>query len=123
MVMAAVVVVAIALAVEAVVLTVAVKSLVWAGEVIDTLGEVLGALTIAFGVPLVSPTLYVLTSFGVDLVLDANVEAYVVVMTVDFVMPEPSEGFRSCGAAIDCQLMAALDCAHVLQARMPSYHV
>ena len=97
--MVVVVVVAIALVVEAVVLTVAVKSLVWAGEVIDTLGEVLGAVTIAFGVPLVSPTLYsvdVLTSFGVDLLLDVNVKACVVVMTVDFVMPEPSEGFSSC---------------------------
>ena len=29
----------------------------------------------------------------------------------------------SCGAAFDCRPMAALDCAHVLQARMPSYHV
>ena len=56
--MTVVLVVAIALAVEAVVLTVAVKSLVWAGEVIDTLGKVFGAITIAFGVPLVSPTLY-----------------------------------------------------------------
>ena len=37
-----------------------------------------------------------LPDIGINVLLDANVEAYVVVMTVDFAMPEPSEGFSSC---------------------------
>ena len=133
------VVVKAAVVVEVVLLTAAVKSLVWAGEVIDTLGEVLvidvrvdvainvlGAVTIAFGFPLAVPILYsvdVLTSFGVNVLLDVNENAFVVVMTVTFAMPAPSEGFSSCWAAIDCQLMTALECARVLQARIASYHV
>ena len=91
--------------VETVVLTVAVKSVVWAGAVIDTLGELFGAVTIAFGVPLVSPTLY-----SGDVI-----DTLVIMLDIDV--------WFSCGAAFDCRPMAALDCAHVLQARMPSYHV
>ena len=64
----------------------------------------------------------VLPDIGVDVLVNVNVNSFVVVMTVKFAMPAPSEGF-SCGAAIDWWSMADLDCAHVLQARMPSYHV
>ena len=63
-----------------------------------------------------------LPDIGINVLLDVNANTFVVVMTVEFTLSAPSEGF-SCGAAIDCRPMAALDCTHVLQARMPSYHV
>ena len=156
--MTVVLVVAIALAVEAVVLTVAVKSLVWAGDAIDMLLEMydvradvminmVDAVAIVLGFAAsVSSSADMLSDVVFDLLVDAFADAraaiiigalpdidialllgvkenaFVVVVTLKFVMPAPSEGF-SCGAAIDCRSMAALDCAHVLQARMPSYHV
>ena len=62
----------------------------------------------------------VLTNIDVD--VNANVFTGVVSAFGVF-MPNPLEGFR-CWAALDCRLMAAaLDCASVLQAWMPSYHV
>ena len=154
-----VVVVATLAVVEVVVLTVAVKSLVWAGAVIGTLGEMVDidvradvlvvdavAITLGVSVPVSKKGVDMLSDVVNDLLMDAfagvratiifgivsaidvfvlvdvNINEFVVVITVEFVMPAPSEGF-SCGAAIDCRPMAALDCARVLQARMPSYHV
>ena len=63
-----------------------------------------------------------LPDIGINELLEVNENAFVVVMTVDFAMSTPSKGL-SFGAAIDCWPMALLDCAHLLQARMPSYHV
>ena len=64
----------------------------------------------------------IVSAIDVFVLVDVNINEFVVVITVEFVMPAPSEGF-SCGAAIDCRPMAALDCARALQARMPSYQV
>ena len=71
-------------------------------------------------------TTVVMVVFVVAMGMVALVEVVVVrvgAMTeVKFVMPEALTGL-SCWAAFDCLAMAGLDCARVLQAWMPSYHV
>ena len=78
----------------------------------------------------------IVSNMAVDLLMDAlrsmilgvriNIAVDVlfsgVITALEFAMPGPLAEFR-CWAASDCRPMAALDCASVLQARMPSYHV
>ena len=58
----------------------------------------------------------------VDVSVDVNANMLTGVMAVKFVLPELLEAFRCC-AAFACRLMAALNCARVLQAWRPAYHV
>ena len=106
--------------VEAVVVTVGLKDLVGAGEVVDTLVGVLAfnalikvvnavGFTLWFALPVLC-SVYVLSDGAIDLSMDT------------LVMTAPSEGF-GCGAAFDCRPMAALNCDPVLQAWMPPYQV
>ena len=80
--------------------------------------------------------LIIVSNMAVDLLMDAlrsiirgvliNIDVDVlfsgVITAFDFAMPGPLAEFR-CWTAFDCRPVAALDCASVLQARMPSYHV
>ena len=125
------------------VVAVAVKSLVWAGTVIDTLGDMLtinvradvvsysvdvlsgvvvGLLMDAFADVLAAITIAVLRGIGVDVLADVNVNTFASAINVKFAMPARSKGF-GCWAAFDCRPMAVLGCVSVLQARMPSCHV
>ena len=66
----------------------------------------------------------ILGVLDVEVVVEVNVNVFAGVMAAfEFVVPGPLEEFRCCWAAFDCRPMAVLDCASVLQARMPSYHV
>ena len=58
----------------------------------------------------------------VDVLVDVNGNAFAGVIAVTFNMPAPLEGLN-CRAAFDCRPIAALDCASVLQAWIPLYHV
>ena len=65
----------------------------------------------------------VLTGIGVEVLTDVSANAFAVVMiALEFPVSTPLEGFSRC-AAFDCRPLALLDCARVLQAWMPSYHV
>ena len=96
------------------VVAVAVKSLVWAGTVIDTLGDMLtinvragvvsysvdvlsgvvvGLLMDAFADVLAAILIGVLTGISVDVLAGVNANAFVAVMIAESVMPSPSEGF------------------------------
>ena len=62
----------------------------------------------------------ILNKTDFDVSVDMNVNVFTGVLTTfEFGMPRPLEDFR-CRAAFDCRPM---DCASVLQAWMPSYHV
>ena len=63
-----------------------------------------------------------LAGIDVDVLLDVNENAFAGVTTAKFNMPAPLEGLN-CRAAFDCRPIAALDCASVLQAWIPLYHV
>ena len=59
---------------------------------------------------------FLTNNIGVDVLVDANANVSAGVM--------PGSVEYSCfWAAFDCRSMAALDCASVLQAWIPSYHV
>ena len=89
-----------------------VRALAYAGAVIDTFVEV---FTVDMGVGVL-----IIVS---NVLVGVNVNEIAGVMTdFEFAMPDPLAEFRR-GAALDCRSMVALNCDHVLQARMPAYHV
>ena len=83
-------------------------------------------IVLKFALP-VSCSVDVLSDVAVDLFMDTladvSTNAFAVVMTVlEFPVSTKLEGFSRL-AAFDCRPLALLDCARVLQAWMPSYHV
>ena len=111
-----------------------VKVLVWAGGVVNiSVDEVL--VVDAFGVVSIEADVLVdlwmdalaeiggVPGIGVDVLVGVSVTILAAVMTaVRWDTPAPIEGL-SFGAALSRWPMTAFDCARVLQARMPSYHV
>ena len=108
-------VVVIEVVVAVVVVVIVVTALVCAGVVIDTFAEV---LTVA--------VLIIVSDATVDSLMYAlcvNVKVFAGVVTAfGIIVPDPLDEC-GCWAAFDCRSMAGLDCAHFLQACMPSYHV
>ena len=86
-------------------------------------GVAVDVLMDAFAGVLAAIRIGVLSAIGIGGLADVNViNVFTGVMTVEFAMPAPSKGFR-CWAAFACRMTAVLNCARVLQAWIPSYHV
>ena len=100
------------LVVVIVVIVVVVRALTYAGVVIATFAKILTAD--------MGADVFIVVS---NALVDSDVNALAVpINDLGFAMSETLEEFR-CWSALDCRSMVALNCDHVLQARMPAYHV
>ena len=87
------------------------SALTCAGTVSSTLVE----LSVDMGVGVLIIVSTVLVGVSVNVIAG-------VMTAFEFTMPNPLAEFRR-GAALDCRPMAAFNCDHVWQARMPACHV
>ena len=101
----------------------------------DVLIRVVDAVSIDFGFAVTVSYLDVLSGVAVGVLIDALaaidiavladvnvINVFTGVMLVEFAMSATSKGF-GCWTAFDCRRTAVLNCARVLQAWIPSYHV
>ena len=105
----------------------------------DVLIRVVDAVSIDFGFAVTVSYLDVLSGVAVGVLMDALagvptgidiavladvnvINVFTGVMLVEFAMSATSKGF-GCWTAFDCRRTAVLNCARVLQAWIPSYHV
>ena len=95
---------------------VAIRALVCAGATIDTFVEV------SIVDPRVDVSVDLLTCIISGVVTNIDIDMLVVTVFTEFDASRPLDEYCSC-AAFDCRPMAALGCASVSQALMPSYHV